>query len=243
MLERAKEVTRSGKYTYIEYARYADDLVILIDAHPHRLAAEGGGQATAGGSGQARCRDQRGEEPGRGPGARGKASGSWASTSAGFVARRGEWRAQYMPQAEEADGVAAEAQGDLPAISIPTRGAGGRADQPDPARLGELLRGWALEPVLLASSRDWVEQKVRRHLMRARERRGFGWERWSRPWLYEMLGLFNDYRVRRWAAPESAPSTIGPITLGAKRTGKPGAGKPPARFDVAGAGDVFMGAD
>ena len=34
MLERAKEVTRSGKYTYIEYARFADDLVILIDAYP-----------------------------------------------------------------------------------------------------------------------------------------------------------------------------------------------------------------
>src|SRR6202041_260844 len=34
MLERAKETTRFGKYTYIEYARLADDLVILIDAYP-----------------------------------------------------------------------------------------------------------------------------------------------------------------------------------------------------------------
>jgi RNA-directed DNA polymerase len=34
MLDRAKEVTRFGKYTYIEYARFADDLVILIDAYP-----------------------------------------------------------------------------------------------------------------------------------------------------------------------------------------------------------------
>jgi RNA-directed DNA polymerase len=31
MLERAKEVTRNGKYTYIEYARFADDMVILDD--------------------------------------------------------------------------------------------------------------------------------------------------------------------------------------------------------------------
>ena len=30
MLERAKDVTRYGKYTNIEYARFADDLVILI---------------------------------------------------------------------------------------------------------------------------------------------------------------------------------------------------------------------
>jgi hypothetical protein len=34
VLEQAKETTRYGKFTYIEYARFADDLVILIDAHP-----------------------------------------------------------------------------------------------------------------------------------------------------------------------------------------------------------------
>jgi RNA-directed DNA polymerase len=32
MLERAKEVTRRGKYTNMEYARFADDLVILVNA-------------------------------------------------------------------------------------------------------------------------------------------------------------------------------------------------------------------
>ena len=34
MLENAKEVTRRGKYTYVEYARFADDLVILVDGFP-----------------------------------------------------------------------------------------------------------------------------------------------------------------------------------------------------------------
>jgi len=34
MLERAKEVTQKGQYTYIEYARFADDLVILVDSYP-----------------------------------------------------------------------------------------------------------------------------------------------------------------------------------------------------------------
>lgn len=33
MRERAKEATRCGRYTYVEYGRFADDLVILIDAH------------------------------------------------------------------------------------------------------------------------------------------------------------------------------------------------------------------
>ena len=36
MLERAREVTRTGEYTHVEYARFADDLVILIDGHPRQ---------------------------------------------------------------------------------------------------------------------------------------------------------------------------------------------------------------
>jgi RNA-directed DNA polymerase len=35
MFERAKEVTRCGRFTYIDYARFADDLVILVDALTH----------------------------------------------------------------------------------------------------------------------------------------------------------------------------------------------------------------
>src|SRR5437773_2249548 len=35
MLERAKEESRNGRYTYLEYARYADDLVILVDGYRH----------------------------------------------------------------------------------------------------------------------------------------------------------------------------------------------------------------
>ena len=29
------------------------------------------------------------------------------------------------------------------------------------------------------------------------KRKGFGWQRWSRLWLYDELGLFKDYRVRK----------------------------------------------
>jgi RNA-directed DNA polymerase len=45
--------------------------------------------------------------------------------------------------------------------------------------------------------KGWVEKKVRRHLMQARNRQGFGWTRWNRQWIYGTLGLFNSYRVRR----------------------------------------------
>jgi RNA-directed DNA polymerase len=36
MLERAKAVTREGLWMKVEYARFADDLVILVDAHPRQ---------------------------------------------------------------------------------------------------------------------------------------------------------------------------------------------------------------
>lgn len=44
--------------------------------------------------------------------------------------------------------------------------------------------------------RDWVEKKVRRHLMKARQRRGFGWKRWSKDMLYRECGLFRDYHIQ-----------------------------------------------
>ncbi len=41
MLERAKETTRNGTYTYVEYARFADDLVVLIYVHPRHAGLLG----------------------------------------------------------------------------------------------------------------------------------------------------------------------------------------------------------
>jgi RNA-directed DNA polymerase len=69
--------------------------------------------------------------------------------------------------------------------------------------INPVLRGWVNYFALGHSSecfsyiKDWVEKKVRRHLAQARKRGGFGWEQWSRPWLYDTLRLFNSYRVRR----------------------------------------------
>ena len=34
MLEKAITTTRRGQYTHVQYARFADDLVILVDSHP-----------------------------------------------------------------------------------------------------------------------------------------------------------------------------------------------------------------
>ena len=106
-----------------------------------------------------------------------------------------------------------------------------------------MLRGWVNYFAVGHSSecfsfiKDWVEKKVRRHMAHARKRKGFGWEQWSRPWLYNTLKLFNSYRVRR-DGPESGPNVIGPISLGVKQMGARGAGNPHAACDVEGAGNV-----
>ena len=69
------------------------------------------------------------------------------------------------------------------------------------------MRGWVNHFSVGHSSRcmsfirNWVEKKMRRHLAQARLRQGFGWKRWSRRWLYETTGLFDDYRVRYLVSP------------------------------------------
>ena len=79
------------------------------------------------------------------------------------------------------------------------------------SQINPVLRGWVNYFAVGHSSecftfiQDWVEKKVRRHLMHARKRMGFGWTRWSRRWLYDTYRLFNGYKVRR-PRPKVAPA-------------------------------------
>ena len=76
--------------------------------------------------------------------------------------------------------------------------------------INPVLRGWVNYFRVGQSNRcfryvkNWVEKKIRRHLMRARQGQGFGWKRWSSRWLYRELGLFSEYRVD-YHRPKASP--------------------------------------
>ena len=198
MLERAKEVTREGEYTELEYARFADDLVILVDAHPRhdwllravdkRLREE-----------LAKLHVEVNEEKTRTVDlAKGERFGFL-----GFEFRRvrsvqGKWRAQYTPKLKKRTAL-------LRTLKEEFRQARSQPVGVVIQRINPILRGWANYFAVGHSTRcfsyieAWVERKVRRHLRRNAKRRGFGWRQWRREWLYRTLGLFGNYRVRPFA--------------------------------------------
>jgi RNA-directed DNA polymerase len=195
MLERAKEVTRSGQYTYLEYARFADDLVVLVDGyrrHDWLLQAV-----------HRRLREEfakldlhLNEEKSRIVDlSQGERFGFLGFDFRRVRSLRGVWRPQYTPKLKQRTVLLHKLQEVF------------RRFQSQPVTrvltlITPILRGWVNyfrighAARCFAYVQDWVERKVRRHLMRAKKRRGFGWKRWSRAWLYTTLGLYQDYRIR-----------------------------------------------
>jgi RNA-directed DNA polymerase len=205
MLERAKAATHYGRYDAVEYARFADDLVILVDAHPRhawlrravpmRLRQE-----------LAKLQVEINEDKSATVDlAQGESFGFLGFDFRRVRALSGAWRPQFTPKLKKRTALL----GKLRDIF--------RRFQSQPVDrvielINPILRGWVNYFAVGHSSRcfnfvqDWVEKKSRRHMMRARKRRGFGWTTWSRQWLYETLGLFNGYRVRRGSSPKAVPA-------------------------------------
>ena len=118
--------------------------------------------------------------------------------------RRGTWRPQYEPKLKKRT-----------ALLQKLRDVFGRFRSQPVSRVIEvinpILRGWVNYFAVGNSSRcfgfiqDWVEKKIRRHMSHAQKRLGFGWQRWSRSWMYATLGLFNGYRVHS-RVPKASPA-------------------------------------
>ncbi len=206
MLERAKKVTCHGRWTAIEYARFADDLVILVDSHPrHRWLRK---------AVEKRLREELAklqvevneEKSGRVDLTKGESFGFLGFGFRRVRSRAGRWMPLRMPLPKKRTAL-------LRTLKTWFRR---YRSQPIGAlikKINPILRGWVNYFAVGHSSRcfsfirNWVEKKIRRHLAHARQRQGFGWKRWSRQWIYETLGLFSDYRVRYLASsPTVAPA-------------------------------------
>jgi len=206
MLEKAIATTRHGKYAYVQYARFADDLVILIDSYPRhdwlvqaverRLREE-----------LAKLRVEINEDKSR---MVDLAKGG-SFTFLGFeyrriLSRNRVWRPYYAPKLKKRTALFAKLREVFRQnVSQPV---GKVIDEINP-----ILRGWVNYFRVGHSNRcfsmvkHWVEKKIRRHLMRSRQRSGMGWKRWSREWIYGTLGLFNDYRVGRGLLLKAQPAS------------------------------------
>jgi RNA-directed DNA polymerase len=195
MLERAKAITRSGVQTYIEYARYADDLVILVNgqwrdgwllrAVDRRLREELAKLDLRLNETKSRIVDLT----------QGEAFGFLGFAFRRLRSWRGRWWVQKTPAIKQRTALLRK----LKAVFRRWR------SQPVGqviAVINPILRGWVNYFRVGNAARcfgfvkRWVEKKVRRHMMRARGRRGFGWKRWSTARIHAVLGVFNDYRVR-----------------------------------------------
>ena len=204
MLERAKEVTRNGRWTAIEYARFADDLVVLVAPQPwhgwlrqavdRRLHEEFAKLDVEVNEEKTRTVDLT----------KGESFGFLGFQFRRVRSRRGRWMPLYMPQGRKRTAL-------LRKLKEVFRRFRSQPVSRVVEKINPILRGWVNyfavgnSSVCFSFVRNWVEQKVRRNLMKARKRQGFGWKRWSRQWLYKELGLFDDYRVRRYL-PKAAPA-------------------------------------
>jgi len=195
MLEKAKEVTREGKYTHIEYARYADDLVVLIDKHPRwnwlipavekRLREELGKVVVE--INQEKTKIANLEEGER-------------FSFLGFdISERKNWKGKRVVVSTPREKAKASLRLKIREIfkRNESQSIGNVIEKINP-----ILRGWTNynrvgnSAKCFGNIREWVEKKIRRHMMKSRKRKGFGWKRWSREWIYGNLGLFNDYKIR-----------------------------------------------
>lgn len=195
MLEKCIDVTSNGRWPRVAYARFADDLVVLIDGHP-RQARLRWAVAKRIREELAKLKVEVNEEKTRTVNlAQGESFGFLGFDFRRKKSKGGKWMPHKVPQTKKRTALLRNLK------EIFRRYKSQRTDALI-NKINPILRGWVNYFAIGHSSKcfafvqDWVEKKIRRHLQYSRQRQGFGWKRWSRKWLYETLGLFSNYRVK-----------------------------------------------
>jgi RNA-directed DNA polymerase len=171
MLEKAKKVTKRGEYIYIQYVRFADDIVILVNYYYKWLARAAYKRLV-------QELDKLGVKINRDKTKIVDLTKGESFSFLGFVyrrvrTRRGKWGVSIVPKMKARTDL-------LKNLKEIFR----RYKSQPLSRVVELinpiLRGWTNyfrignSSECFAYVRDWVEKKIRRHLMRVRNRHGFG---------------------------------------------------------------------
>jgi RNA-directed DNA polymerase len=204
MLETVRERTREGRRTCIEYARFADDLVVLVDGHPSADWRVGTVRRWLREE-LAKLEVEVNEEKSR-------TVDLVSGESFGFLGfdfrrvrnRSGKWFALRTPKKKKRTEL-------LRKLRVVFRNLRSQPVERVIERINPILRGWVNyfahgnSTHCFCFVRDWVEKKVRRHLARNSKRPGFGWKRWSTQWLTRNLGLYSDYRVRYGSLQKALP--------------------------------------
>jgi len=196
MVGKAITTTRRGPVAQIEYARVADDLVILVEAHPRNAWLLRAAQRRLREE-LAKLRVEINEEKSRVVDLKKGESFAFLGFEYRYLpGRSGKMRVKFVPKLKKRTALFAKLREAI------------RRKESQPVReviaeINPVLRGWVNyfrignSSHCFAMVKRWVERKIRRHMQRARQRPGMGWKRWSTRWIHGTLGLFNDYSLRR----------------------------------------------
>ena len=196
MLEKAKETTVQNGYQKLEYARFADDMVVLVDGHwksdwiwqgiNKRLREELNKLQVQINETKTKCVDLNKQE-----------SFNFLGFTIRLVSTRtGKKRPHCTPKTEKRTALLEKLGGvfkkycSQPLTKV--------RDEINP-----ILRGWVNYFRAGHSSKtfnyikEWLNNRLRRHLMRAKGKRGFGWKQWSTRGLLAVYNIYRDFKLTR----------------------------------------------
>ncbi len=193
MLEKAKEATREGNFIRIEYARYAEDLVILVSGHwkqewlweevNRRIREELSKLKVEINEAKTKSIDLNQKEH---------------FDFLGFTIRivptlKGKKRPECNPNIKKRTALIAKLRDvfrryrSQPLTKV--------RDEINP-----ILRGW-VNYFRVGHSwktfdyiKEWLNNRMRRHLMKSKGLRGYGWKQWSTKGLFAAYNIYSDFK-------------------------------------------------